>query len=457
VKVLAGQRVLVVGLGTSGFASARALLSLDAKVRITEEQTSPAIEERASLLRGLGAEVEIGGHRFDRLDADLAIVSPGIPPTTPVVEALVRGGVEIWSEIELAFQLARCDFLAVTGTNGKTTTTSLLAEMLRRGGVDSIAAGNIGLPLVDAVSSIPPGGAVVVEVSSFQLATTISFSPKIAVLLNIAEDHTDWHGSLEAYAAAKSRIAVNQQSEDVFVVNSDDALVMEVAARAPSRILPFSAGTLPVTTTGMSIGVSKDKVMWRGREVFGAGDVPLPGRGGLEDAIAAAGAALEYGVAVDAVGAALKSFRPLPHRLELVAEVEGVTYIDDSKATNPHATLSAVGGMSEVVLIAGGRSKDIDLAPLAAAAGPVVAVVAMGEAAAELESVFRDLVPVQRADSMKDAVRLATEASSGRGSVLLSPGCASLDMYESYAARGEAFARAVHELAEEVAGRAEGT
>jgi UDP-N-acetylmuramoylalanine--D-glutamate ligase len=455
-KVLTGQRVVVVGLGTSGFASARALLSLDAKVHVTEEQTSPVIEERASLLRDLGAEVEVGGHHFDRLDADLAIVSPGIPPAAPVVKALVRGGVEIWSEIELAFQLARCDFLAVTGTNGKTTTTSLLAEMLRCGGVDSVAAGNIGLPLVDAVSSIPQGGAAVVEVSSFQLATIITFSPKIAVLLNIAEDHTDWHGSIEAYAAAKSRIAENQQSEDVFVVNSDDPLVMEAAARAPSRLLPFSVDTVPVTPTGISIGVSKDKVMWRGREVFGVGDVPMPGRGGLEDAIAAAGAALEYGVAVDAVAGALRSFRPLPHRLELVAEVNGVSYIDDSKATNPHATLSAVRGMSQVVLIAGGRSKNIDLTPLAAAAGPVVAVVAMGEAVAELETVFRDLVPVQRAGSMKDAVRLATEASSARGSVLLSPGCASLDMYESYAARGEAFARAVHELAEEIGSRAEG-
>jgi UDP-N-acetylmuramoylalanine--D-glutamate ligase len=416
---------------------------LDAKVRVTERQTSPAIEERAAVLRDLGAEVEVGAHDLESLDADLAIVSPGIPPTAPIVQALSRAGVPIWSEIELAFRLARCDFLAVTGTNGKTTTTSLLAEMLGRGGVTSVAAGNIGLPLVDAVSSIPEGGAIAVEVSSFQLATTVTFSPRVAVLLNIAEDHTDWHGSLQAYIEAKARIAQNQKADDIFVVNFDDPLAMNAAAGAPSRILPFSTTTVP---SGRSIGVRAGQVVWRDEAVFPVDDVPLGGRGGLEDAIAAAGAALEYGVAPQAVAAALEGFRPLPHRLELVAEAGGVSYIDDSKATNPHATLSAVSGMSRVVLIAGGRSKNIDLRPLAGAVPPVVAVVALGEAAPEVESVFRGLVPVRRAGSMGEAVRLATEASLGRGSVLLSPGCASLDMYESYAARGEAFARAVKEL-----------
>jgi UDP-N-acetylmuramoylalanine--D-glutamate ligase len=446
VSAFAGQRVLIVGLGTSGFAAARALASLDAKVRVTESGSTSEIDDRASVLRGIGVEVEVGGHDLERLDADLAVISPGIAPTTAIVQALLAEGLEIWSEVELAFRLARCDFLAVTGTNGKTTTTSLLAAMLAKGGVTSVAAGNIGLPLIEAVSSIPAGGAIAVEVSSFQLATSITFAPKIAVLLNIAEDHTDWHGSLDAYAAAKARIVRNQEVDDVFVVNAEDHLASEVGRRAPSTVVPFSATRIPESPAGASIGVSEGSVVWRGHKVFGLEQVPLHGRGGLEDAIAASGAALEYGIEADAVVSALNDFRPLPHRFQQVALVNNVRYIDDSKATNPHATLSAVKGMAKVVLIAGGRSKGIDLSPLADAVPPVMAVVVMGEAASALEEVFNGLVPVMRAVSMKEAVRLASEASLSGGSVLLSPGCASLDMYESYAARGDAFARAVDEL-----------
>jgi UDP-N-acetylmuramoylalanine--D-glutamate ligase len=446
VTSFAGERVLIVGLGRSGFAAARTLLSLDAKVRVTESSDSPEVRERAATLDKLGAEVEIGGHDLSRLDADIAIVSPGISPTAPVVEALVSEGLELWSEVELASRLARCDFLAVTGTNGKTTTTSLLAAILREGALESVAAGNIGLPLVEAVMSIPEGGAIAVEVSSFQLATTTTFAPKVAVLLNIAEDHTDWHGSLEAYAAAKARIIQNQTPEDVFVVNADDPRAMDVARAATGRVLPFSALTIPKGEG--SIGVSEGAVHWRGERVFGLESVSLRGRGGLEDAIAAAGAALEYGIDAGAVGRALGSFRALPHRFQLVAEIGGVSYIDDSKATNPHATLAAVRGMSNVVLIAGGRSKNIDLSPLRDAVPPVVAVVALGEAADEVENVFSGRVPVHKASSMTEAVRLASEGSSAGGSVLLSPGCASLDMYQSYAARGEAFARAVQDLSD---------
>jgi UDP-N-acetylmuramoylalanine--D-glutamate ligase len=436
--------VLIVGLGSSGFAAAGALLSLDAKVRVTESTDTGPIRERAATLRKLGAEVEIGGHDLSLLDADIAIVSPGIPPTTSVVGALTSQGIEMWSEVELASRLARCDFLAVTGTNGKTTTTTLLAAMLREGGVPSVAAGNIGLPLVEAVASIPEGGAIAVEVSSFQLATTNSFAPKIAVLLNIAEDHTDWHGSTEAYAAAKARIIQNQTEGDVFVVNADDPRAVEVARRAPGGVLRFSASSVPEGDASM--GVVDGGVLWREKKVFGLESVSLRGRGGLEDAIAAAGAALEYGIDADAVRRALEGFRALPHRFELVAEIAGVSYIDDSKATNPHATLAAIRGMSQVVLIAGGRSKNIDLQPLAAAVPPVVSVVALGEAAGEVEKVFGGLVPVHGAASMSEAVTLASGESSAGGSVLLSPGCASLDMYESYAARGDAFARAVRDL-----------
>lgn len=444
-RSLAGARVLVVGLGMSGFSAARALMQLEAKVRVTEAGASPALTERADRLRALGAEVEIGGHDLDHLDADLAVVSPGIPPSSPVLQALTAAGTEIWSEIELAYQLASCEFLAVTGTNGKTTTTSLLASMLETSGIPSLAAGNIGLPLIDAIAQVPAGGAIALEVSSFQLATIHQFRPRVAVLLNIAEDHTDWHGSLDSYAAAKGRITENQTTSDVFLPNADDTRAMDIAGASRARVVPFSAERVPEG----GAGVTEGSIWIDGRRFAGVEDVPLPGRGGLEDAVAATAAAVAFGIADDVVLRALKSFRPLGHRLEFVAESGGVTYIDDSKATNPHATLAAVKGQTDVVLIAGGRSKGIDLSALRAAVPPVIAVVALGEAQGEVAGVFEDLVPVDRANDMTEAVRLAMSRSVSGGSVLLSPGCASLDMYESYAARGDDFARAVRTLIEE--------
>nr|MBA3349872.1 UDP-N-acetylmuramoyl-L-alanine--D-glutamate ligase [Actinomycetota bacterium] len=429
----------VVGLGTSGLAAARALLALGAVVRVTEAGAGAPLRERAEALREAGAEVELGGHDPDRLGADLAIMSPGIAPHSAVASALRLRGIEVWSEVELAYRLARCDFLAITGTNGKTTTTSLLAAMLDEGGVPSAAAGNIGRPLVEAVATLPENGVVAVEVSSFQLASIHRFHPRVAVVLNVAEDHTDWHGTFGRYAAAKERIVANQGPEDVYLPNLADDVAMDIARRSAARVIPFSAESAPA----QGIGVDAGRICWRGRVIFGCDDIRLPGRAGLEDSVAAAGAALAYGIEPGAVVRAIRGFRSPPHRLEVIAEQDGVAYIDDSKATNPHATLTAVKGLSNVVLIAGGRSKGIDLSVLAQTVPPVRAVIAIGEAAPEIARTFESLVPVERAPDMAHAVRLAKSRARSPGSVLLSPGCASLDMYEDYAQRGEHFARAV--------------
>ncbi|HJR44026.1 MAG TPA: UDP-N-acetylmuramoyl-L-alanine--D-glutamate ligase [Actinomycetota bacterium] len=439
---LAGKRVLVVGLGVSGFSAAKALIELEAKVRVTEASDGEVIRERARQLRDIGVEVEVGGHDLERLDADLAVMSPGIPPTAPIAAALAQEGLELWSEVELAFRLARCEFLAVTGTNGKTTTTTLLASILHEAGVATVAAGNIGYPLIDAIASVPADGAIALEVSSFQLVGTERFRPRVAVLLNVAEDHTDWHGSFAAYRDAKARLVMNQTADDVFLPNADDDIAMEIAAGAPARVVPFSATGLPRT----GIGPREGMIVWRDEDVIAVDDLVLPGLSGVEDSVAAAGAALEYGVDRQAVVRALRSFQPLGHRFQVVARADGITYIDDSKATNPHATLAALRGASNVVLIAGGRSKGIDLTPLRAAAGSLLAVIALGEAREQIRELFEGAVPVDVVDTMGEAVRAAAARSIPGGSVLLSPGCASLDMYESYAARGEDFARAVGEL-----------
>jgi UDP-N-acetylmuramoylalanine--D-glutamate ligase len=439
VSEFSNRRAIVVGLGISGFAAARALIALGAQVRVTESATGAEIDRRAAALSDEGAQVETGGHDLSRLDGDLAVVSPGIPPHAPVIRALEQSNVQIMSEVELAYRLASCDFLAVTGTNGKTTTTSLLAEILQEGGVRATAAGNIGSPLVDAVRSMGPGDAIALEVSSFQLEKIERFRPKVAVLLNVAEDHTDWHGSFDAYASAKARILMNQTAGDAFVVNADDPVAMRIAGGAKGRVIPFSATKAPAE----GIGVVGGYLVYRDRRILSVGEVPLPGVAGLEDVAAAAAAALEYGVEPEAVVRAAKGFRPLHHRLEIVAEAGGVTYINDSKATNPHATITAVRSLSDVVLIAGGRSKGIDLGPLADTVPPVVAVVALGEAASELEAIFAPLVPVTRVETMNDAVAAARKYAKRAGSVLLSPSCASLDMFKNYAERGEAFERAV--------------
>ena len=416
------------------------MLARGAKVRVTESADSPRVRESADELRTLGADVETGGHDLDALDADVAILSPGIPPTAPIVGALTSSAVPVISEIELAYQLAECDFIAITGTNGKTTTTSLLAEILKAAGRPSVAAGNIGLPLVEAVAQVGAGGVIAVEVSSFQLAFIEKFRPTVAAILNIAEDHMDWHGTMDAYAAAKARITMNQSEDDHLVLNADDTRAMAAAEEARADVVTFSA------MQTADADVEGGHLTWRGEPVLPRKELALPGRAGTEDALAALACAQVYGIGMGPIVQTLRTFEPLHHRLEVVGVHDGVTYIDDSKATNPHATLAAVAELTDVVLIAGGRSKGIDLTALRSAVPPVIAVIALGEARDEVADVFEGLVPVEVVSDMDAAVRAARGRSVPRGSVLLSPGCASLDMYDSYAERGEHFARAVRTM-----------
>ena len=438
---LAGRKVVVVGLAASGFAAAKVLLEEGAEVTVTESSSTPEAEERAGTLRSVGAMVETGGHTLDPIEADLAVVSPGIPPTAEVIRKLDEVGIPVVSEVEVASWLTDSDLLAVTGTNGKTTTTSLLASMLEKGGIASVAAGNIGLPLIEAIRNVPADGAIAVEVSSFQLAFIDRFHARVAVLLNVAEDHMDWHGGLGPYAAAKARIFENQSNDDAAVINLDDPIVMGLAASAPGRQVTFSS-----TATDPNASIRDGFLSWQGDPVVAVADLQLKGRAGWEDSLAAMAAALSYGIEIAAVRDALLDFRPLGHRMQRIETIDGVTFIDDSKATNPHATLAAVAGLRDVILIAGGRSKGIDLSALTSTVPPVTGVVAIGEATEEVLAVFGDVVPVAAAATMDEAVKLASDMSVPGGSVLLSPGCASLDMYSSYAERGEAFARAVTDL-----------
>jgi UDP-N-acetylmuramoylalanine--D-glutamate ligase len=360
------------------------------------------------------------------------------------VFALARSHrVPVVGEVELASRWTDRPIVAVTGTNGKTTVTGLVTEMLVASDRTAVAAGNIGVPLVDAVAG--PADVLVVEVSSFQLELTDEFHPVVAVWLNLAPDHLDWHPDLESYGRAKARIWARQAAEDTAVVNADDAGVMKWAATAPGHVETFGLGDADFHVEGDALRTPA------GDEIVPLASLRRSLPHDVANALAASAAALAAGARLDGVRDALTRWEGFPHRVALVGDAGGVRWYDDSKATNPHATLAALRAFDSVVLVAGGRNKGLDLSVLAAAADRVRAVVAIGEASADVEAAFGGVRPVTAAASMREAVQIAAAVARPGDSVLLSPGCASFDWYRSYAERGDDFRGAVAELLEEEA------
>ena len=436
---MADGRALVVGLGTSGEAVARHLLARRVAVVAVDDDPGEGGRRNARRL-GVDLVEAPSAEDLDRLvaAADLVVPSPGVPASHPVFPLARARGVAVRAEVELAFRATDRPVVAVTGTNGKTTVTTLVTRMLDASGVAAVAGGNIGLPLCDAVERDVE--VVVAEVSSFQLQFVETFRPAVAVWLNLAQDHLDWHPDLASYVAAKARIWARQRPSDVAVVNADDPIVMGAAESAPSAVVTFGAAGDYLVADGVLRAPAGD--------ILPVAALPRALPHDVANALAASAAALAGGATLEGVRSALAGFGGLPHRLTLVAEAGGVRWYDDSKATNPHAALAAVCGFDSVVLLAGGRNKGLDLRPLAGAADRVRSVVAIGEAAAEVGSAFAGVRPVRVAESMDGAVRLAAAEAAPGDAVLLSPGCASFDWYESYAARGDDFARAVHRLLE---------
>ena len=432
-----GETAVVVGLGVAGASAARVLAEEGATVRVTEARAATAPE-----LAAAGVVVLSGGHRPEHLDgATVVVISPGVRPGSPVLTWAGERGLPVWGELELGARLARAPYLAVTGTNGKTTTTGMLAACLRASGVDAVACGNIGRPFPAAARE--GHDVLVVEASSFQLATQESFHPKVSVLLNIAADHLDWHGSAEAYADAKSRVFLNQTGSDVHVGNRDDPAGATVSRRA----------TCDVRWFGRDEPGRDDVGIEGGSLVAGWGDVALEPRSDdppvLEDAAAAVVAAHAFGVGDDALAEGLRTYRTAPHRGEVVVQIDGIRFVDNSKATNPHAAVAAADEREGVVLIAGGDAKGVDLSPLGSLVPRLAGVVAIGAAAGAVRSVFEGKVPVRDAPTIEDATRSAFEMASRGGTVLLAPACASWDMFRDYAERGERFAAAARAIERE--------
>jgi UDP-N-acetylmuramoylalanine--D-glutamate ligase len=446
-----GERAVVIGFGISGRAAVQVLLAEGAQVWVSEART-PA-ELNVSLRSTEPAEdpvglpdvpVFAGGHAPGHLEgATMVVVSPGVPERSPVIGWARDRGLPVVSEMELGARLCRVPYVAVTGTNGKTTTVELIAEMMRAGGLNARACGNVGYPF--SIAAREPFDALAVEASSFQLRFQDTLHPRVSVLLNVAPDHLDWHGSFPAYVDAKARIFALQAGDDVHVGNRDDAEGGRVSKRATCAVKWFS-GFVPMKG---DVGVGGDGIVYAD-DLRGHVELGTPrqtGRTFMSDAAAAAAAALAFGVPEDAVRKGIQSFEPLPHRGSVVAQARSVRFIDDSKATNPHATLAALAGLEGVVLIAGGLAKGVDLAPLIAAAPRLAAVVTMGEAAPTIERIFLGHVSTHRASSMEEAVGRAFEEAPPDGFVLLAPACASQDMFRDYRERGDRFTAAAKALA----------
>ena len=461
----AGRKVVVLGLAKSGAAAARLFRSFGAEVVASDRKPREQCPEAEELER-LGVQVVCGGHPPELIGPDTALVvkNPGIPYSADPIERAAALGIEIVTEVEAAYWLCRASIIGVTGSNGKTTTTAWIGRMLEESGIRVVVAGNIGTPLCDVVESVGEDGWVVAELSSFQLKGTVRFRPKVAVLLNITETHLDYHGSMDDYIASKAKLFANQSDADVAVLNADDAVCRRLAPRLRACVMHFSASG-PVER-GVFIDV--DALVYRdgeGKEIplVPVAELGVPGRYNAENAAAAACAAMAAGADPDAVRRALRTFRGVEHRMERVAELGGVTYYNNSKATNSTATLRVLEGFGRpVVLIAGGQDRGADFSDLV----PVLAekargVVALGETGERIgrrarEAGVRDVVVIERRDpveAMREAVLAASRIARPGDAVVLSPACASWDMFASYEERGRLFKQAVSELAERAAKR----
>ncbi|MBN1611747.1 MAG: UDP-N-acetylmuramoyl-L-alanine--D-glutamate ligase [Polyangiaceae bacterium] len=441
---LEGKCVVVVGLGTSGLAAARLCLGRGARVIGTDAKPRGELPAEAS---ELGIELCAGGHEgVDWLGADLVVVSPGVPPLG-ALERAERAGIEVIGELELGCRFVQAPILCVGGTNGKSTVTTLLGDLLQAAGQTVFCGGNLGRPLAGAAGA--PFDAAVVEVSSFQLERAPSFHPVVGILLNITEDHLDRYPSFQAYARAKGNAFAQQEPGDLAIVPAGDSLCEAEARRGLGRLVRFGNGGDYEVRGQLVVEVATG-------ETFDAGSASLNGAHNVSNAAAAIAAARSRGATADQIREGLRAFRPLPHRMALAAQFEGIAFYDDSKGTNVGASVTALDGVleSRAVLIAGGRDKLGSYEPLAAAlARKGRAAVLIGEAADRIEAAVCHVLPVRRAASIVEAVQAAFELARPGDAVLLSPACSSFDMFDSYADRGNQFVAAVQALVRERTGK----
>jgi UDP-N-acetylmuramoylalanine--D-glutamate ligase len=444
---LKGKKISIIGAGRSGLATAEVAVSLGGVPFISDnsELKDKSFSDRLSSLK---IRSEFGGHTPGVYDCDLMVVSPGVPSDAEVIVTAKEKKIAVWPEIELAYRLCRGRIIGITGSNGKTTTTALIGEIFRNAGIPAFVCGNIGNPFVANARQVPEDGYAVVELSSFQLEQIVSFKADIAVFLNLTPDHLDRHKSLDAYIDAKMRIFENQNESDMAVINFDDRALHQ---RCPSIKAHLKWFSLRKRLDDGIWAIPGESVFDGETELMKTEDIKIQGEHNLSNACAAIGAAVSAGISKEKIVETMKSFAGVEHRLEPVRLIGGVSYINDSKGTNVDSVFWALKAVSApVILIAGGKDKGGDFSALnEMVSQKVKLVILIGQASDKIEAAWTNLTRIIRASSMEEAVVLARDNSRSGDTVLLSPGCASFDMFDNYEHRGRVFKQAVRDLTTE--------
>ena len=439
-----GKKVTVVGMARSGIAAARALHALGARVTVTDKKPLGQLEAAMKTLGSGAIAVQAGGHP-DRIfiEADLVGLSPGVPNIPQVLTARKRG-VKVISELELAWLLSDSPYVGITGTNGKSTVTTLTGLMLAKAKKKVLVAGNIGNALTEDPRKLSGQDWIVAELSSFQLEDIETFRPRVAAILNVTQDHLDRYHDMAEYAGAKARIFMNQDKKDFLILNFDDPLVKPMARRTAATVVPFSR----LQRFNPGACVQNGYLVFNGQPIVPVDEIRIKGVHNIENALAASALSLCAGADVESVAAALREFPGLEHRLEFVREKDGVTYINDSKGTNVGAVVKSVEGFAQpVLLIAGGLDKGSDFSPLYELfRRKVKLLVLIGKAADKMAAAVGTATETVFAKTLQDAVRLASARASRGDVVLLSPACASFDMFRDFEDRGRQFKEIVRKL-----------
>ncbi|MDQ0270335.1 UDP-N-acetylmuramoyl-L-alanine--D-glutamate ligase [Cytobacillus purgationiresistens] len=440
------KKILVLGLAKSGVGAAALLHKLGAFVTVNDYKPLSENPEAQNLLEQ-GITVICGGHPMELLDEgfELIVKNPGIPYHNPMIKEATQRGIPILTEVELAYQISEAPFVAITGTNGKTTTTTLLADILEAGDKAPLIAGNIGTVASVVAEEASAKNTIVIELSSFQLMGIDEFKPKISILTNLYDAHLDYHGTREEYVAAKANITRNQTESDYFIVNSDQDEVMKVATQSKASIIPFS--TKRVLDKGAY--VENGWICFNGEKIMETKDIVLPGAHNLENILSSVIAAKLLGVHNEAIYMVLNRFAGVKHRLQYIGEVKERRFYNDSKATNILATQNALAAFdAPIVLLAGGLDRGNDFDELIPALNKVKAIVTFGQTAPKIEDIAKrsGIKMIQRVDNVEKAVPEAFQLSEPGDVILLSPACASWDQYKTFEVRGDIFIAAVHKL-----------
>ncbi|KSU84985.1 MULTISPECIES: UDP-N-acetylmuramoyl-L-alanine--D-glutamate ligase [Fictibacillus] len=441
-----GKHVLVLGLAKSGFAAAKLLKSYGAQV-VVNDRTPFEENEQAKVLSNEGYEVICGEHPLSLLDrpTDFVVKNPGIPYSNPIVSEAVKREIPVITEVEIAGLVSRAEMIGITGSNGKTTTTTLIGEMLKNSGREPVVAGNIGTVLSEVADRSKASEIIVAELSSFQLMGTQAFAPKIAVLLNLFEAHLDYHGSFEDYAAAKGKIFGNQQESDFAVYNQDDEAVLNLVLQSKGTKVPFSVKSECPEGAYIKAG----SLYFKGEEIISLKEIVLPGQHNLENILAAVAASKLAGAKNEQIRKTLKTFTGVKHRLQYVDTIQGRKFYNDSKATNILATQKAISAFGQkIILLAGGLDRGNEFDDLVPQLKQVKTIVLFGQTAPKLERAAKaaGIEDIKLVDNVEEAVPAAYQSSTEGDVILLSPACASWDQFKTFEQRGDIFINSVHKL-----------